>query len=1020
VDDSLGLEWTQLEFDDSGWIEGTNAFGFDQKTTPTFADLIASDISAPMRRINASCYSRFSFEVADPSAFGALGLRVRYEDGFIAYLNGVEVARAKAPSPAAWNAAAGGRQSNEEARAAQNFNLTVFRSALRAGRNVLAIHGFNETSSSADYFVQPQLLGLDIGAIQGDRAQWFETPTPGWPNGSGFDEVVPAPVFVTAPGAFVTSASVEISNPAAGAEIRYTIDGKEPTRSSPLYGGPIAVTSTRSIKAKAFLAGRLPSKTVDASYVILNASLENFSSNLPIFIINTFGKTVRGTRIFVDSHVMVFEPDPKTGRASFKDQPHFAGRAGFHDRGSSTFNQTKPNLRMETWDENGQDLDFPLLGLPSDSDWVLHAPFNFDPALIRNPFIFELSNQIGRYATRWKLVEVYLNETAGAVTTAQYFGVYNFLENIKRAPQRVNVERLGPEDRSLPEIQGGWIFKIDRSGDGETSLSGFQVFEPPPEVLSKAPEQSAWFNRYHLDFNRILNSPTFADPVTGYASVIDVDSWIDHHLLNVLAMNVDALRLSGYQFKSRFGKYEMGPIWDFDRSMGSTDGRDSNPLVWKGGGDATDFFNYPRWSKLFSDPNFKGRYEARWRELRRGAFSDANINAVIDLMAGQLSEAAPRNWQRWRNGSSNHATNIATMRSWLLRRTAWIDSQFLTVPILGHKGGMVTAPFELTISDDGTGDEVWYTTDATDPKGSGVSPSAGAQLYSGPITITRNTQVQARIRTKNGLWSGVVIGVYVVELPKIALTEIMYNPVGGTNFEFVEITNFGPEPIPLARARFSSGFTYEFAADAVPLNPGEYVVVARNLADFGSRYDTTGMRVVGPFGGSLGDRSDALVFSGPVGERVFTATYQNTWYPETDAQGRSLVLRDVASSPDTWDSAEAWGASAEINGSPGRPDSGGVPGGYQVPGDGNQDGRLNVTDVFHLLRFLFSGSATLPCGSGGRDETGNLELLDANADAELGVSDAIHTLVYLFQAGPAPAKGTRCARLTGCRDVCQP
>ena len=91
----------------------------------------------------------------------------------------------------------------------------------------------------------------------------------------------------------------------------------------------------------------------------------------------------------------------------------------------------------------------------------------------------------------------------------------------------------------------------------------------------------------------------------GYAQYIDVNSFIDHHILNLLPMNVDAFRLSGYMHKGTEGKLELGPIWDFDRALNSTDSRDDRPDTWSGSGDGTDFLNYFWWSRFFQDPHFR-------------------------------------------------------------------------------------------------------------------------------------------------------------------------------------------------------------------------------------------------------------------------------------------------------------------------------------------------------------------------------------------------------------------------------
>ena len=87
---------------------------------------------------------------------------------------------------------------------------------------------------------------------------------------------------------------------------------------------------------------------------------------------------------------------------------------------------------------------------------------------------------------------------------------------------------------------------------------------PKEEEIQNVSAQVNWLRSF---MNRMQSSLSDSDPETGYEQFIDVDSWIDHHLLNVLPMNVDMLRLSGYMHKRRSGKLVMGPIWDFDRSM---------------------------------------------------------------------------------------------------------------------------------------------------------------------------------------------------------------------------------------------------------------------------------------------------------------------------------------------------------------------------------------------------------------------------------------------------------------------
>jgi hypothetical protein len=151
----------------------------------------------------------------------------------------------------------------------------------------------------------------------------------------------------------------------------------------------------------------------------------------------------------------------------------------------------------------------------------------------------------------------------------------------------LKIDRPDPGDRGFRTARGNPTY-----GDGTL------CYVDPKEVEITV-AQSTWIRGYLDAFENALYGPAFADPQAGYARYIDVDSFIDHNLLNMLAMNVDAFRLSGYLYKTRDGKLGAGPLWDFDRALESTDGRDDNPRSWHGTGDGTDYFNYVWWNRLF-------------------------------------------------------------------------------------------------------------------------------------------------------------------------------------------------------------------------------------------------------------------------------------------------------------------------------------------------------------------------------------------------------------------------------------
>lgn len=145
--------WTETTFNDSAWLNGATSIGYGDDDDAT--------ILTDMRNNYASVYLRRSFTVADPAALENLLLSVSYDDGFVAYLNGVEVARsqtmARAGTPPAFNALASG---NREATAYEDFSLKRHLGLLRPSPqlNILAIQAHNVTLNSSDFSIHPRLI----------------------------------------------------------------------------------------------------------------------------------------------------------------------------------------------------------------------------------------------------------------------------------------------------------------------------------------------------------------------------------------------------------------------------------------------------------------------------------------------------------------------------------------------------------------------------------------------------------------------------------------------------------------------------------------------------------------------------------------------------------------------------------------------------------------------------------------------------------------------------------------------
>ncbi len=163
--------------------------------------LMGSEVAGLMCGSNSTAYLRLPFVVSDPTKLDQLQLRMSYNDGFVAYLNGVPVATRNAPVAAAggtqtdtdgpsWDSSATASRSGPESGVAEEFNLSTYRGLLLAGTNVLAIHGLNAAPADRDFLILPELIGTQPGMDPGKHA-YFSVPTPGAPNGAGWLSIGP-------------------------------------------------------------------------------------------------------------------------------------------------------------------------------------------------------------------------------------------------------------------------------------------------------------------------------------------------------------------------------------------------------------------------------------------------------------------------------------------------------------------------------------------------------------------------------------------------------------------------------------------------------------------------------------------------------------------------------------------------------------------------------------------------------------------------------------------------------------
>ncbi|MCI0743849.1 MAG: lamin tail domain-containing protein [Verrucomicrobia subdivision 3 bacterium] len=237
----------------------------------------------------------------------------------------------------------------------------------------------------------------------------------------------------------------------------------------------------------------------------------------------------------------------------------------------------------------------------------------------------------------------------------------------------------------------------------------------------------------------------------------------------------------------------------------------------------------------------------------------------------------------------------------------------VSAPVFNQHGGRVARGFNLTMTATNT---IHFTLDGSDPRTYGTGAVApGAQTYSGAVTITNSVIVKARALHGTS-WSALAEAPFQADTlgTPLRITELMYNPIGGDTYEYIELQNVGSTMMNIGNFSFD-GVSYVFPPNTM-LAPGATLVLGSDEApaNWNARYP--GVTVFGRFGAALNNGGEKLAIRDPDGNVVYSVDYDddNGWPALADGQGYSLQIIDVFGDPD--DPAN-WRASDAPNGTPG-------------------------------------------------------------------------------------------------------
>ena len=417
-----------------------------------------------------------------------------------------------------------------------------------------------------------------------------------------------------------------------------------------------------------------------------SAQNKTFTTNLPIFYLDTDGREIPDEPKISAKMEIAWKGNGEDNSTS-DSRDHFSGNIAIELRGSTSQSFPKKSYGFELKDEDGEDVDFPLLDMPEEEDWILYAPYS-DKTLMRNVLIFTLASKFSKiYAPRCRYVELFLNN--------EYQGIYVLMEKIKRDKKRVDINKLKEDEISGKDLTGGYIIKIDKTtgSDGGGAPIGwnskyvnangnptfYQYHYPKAEDIQA--EQRTYIQNYVDSFETAISNLAH-DEESGYQNFINPESFYDYIILNELSKNIDAYRLSSFLYKDKAGKLNAGPIWDYNLSFGNADyndGWNTNNMILSEN-DVIPFW----WKKLFSDTSFVNPFKCRWEEVTPLVINEGGIFEIIDSLNSVLGDAVDRNFQRWPvlgkdvwpnyYVGSTHRDEVDWMKNWISKRLDYLHS----------------------------------------------------------------------------------------------------------------------------------------------------------------------------------------------------------------------------------------------------------------------------------------------------------------------------------------------------------
>ncbi|MGH1366688.1 MAG: CotH kinase family protein [Calditrichia bacterium] len=700
--------WREINFDDSSWLEGKSGLGYgDNDDSTTVAPRL-------------SLFIRHTFFLQDASDIGEALLNIDYDDGFVAYLNGTEVARRtmgtpNSPPPAFNETASGLREAEiyqggypELVAGSEIVSLLV------TGTNVLTVQVHNDNAGSSDLTIIPfltlgssqntggrgvhPLVSPNIPALhtnfkissggetlilsdpsgtivnqlapialptnisygrQSDGSNslfYFDSPTPGASNNTTGFQQILQSPTANLAAGFYSQPQQLELNAASGT-IRYTTNGSKPTSSSPVYSVPLTINSTSNIRARAFQPGSIPSETITHSYFINQQhDLATISISFPPA---SFFNTDSGIYVLGNNY------DPNF--------PFF---------GANFWEDWEREVHLELFEENGNLAMSLGAGAKIFGGWSRGNPQKSLSLFARNVYG---ANSFDYQLFEEKPIvefESFILRNAGNDWNTSMFRDALTHQLIREA----NVDYLAYRPAAVYLNGDYWgIHNIREKINEHFLANNHDVDADEVDLLEFDAQVIEGSNSHYLQMLNFIQTQDLNVPAN-YEQVqrwIDIDSYCTYKISQLYVANQDwpGSNIKYWRPRSEDGRWRW-ILFDTDFGYGLflPNAQQANMIAFATEVNGPEWPN-PPWStlllrRLLTSNEFKVTLLNKCADMLNQNFLPANVISVINSITATLQSEMPIHFARWGGSISNWNNNIAEIKIFASQRPFFMRQNF--------------------------------------------------------------------------------------------------------------------------------------------------------------------------------------------------------------------------------------------------------------------------------------------------------------------------------------------------------